>query len=88
LNFTRGTDIPVTDKQTDRHTTRPDYHMPSFAHVHKEALSVPEQHPVVYISLCLLYFQEGIVASKYTGYRSIHSLVPRPTRGTWAWVRG
>jgi len=32
LNITRGTDILVTDRQTD---TQPDYRMPSFAHVHR-----------------------------------------------------
>jgi len=32
LNFTRGTDIPVTDRQTDRQTDRHDnYHTPTHA---------------------------------------------------------
>ena len=32
MNFTRETDIPVTDRQKD---TQPDYCMPLFAHVHR-----------------------------------------------------
>ena len=43
MNFTSGTDISVTDRQTDRHDTQPDYHMPSFAHVHQNIIRMHGQ---------------------------------------------